>query len=128
MKKAAILSITAFYLLLTTGMFVCIINCAANSLVNQQHAMQMNNSRHKKTMEGKMCSCCKHKPAYIIKENLKPAGYFLVSPFAALINPAALPQFNIAPSLYLSQVWINANAPPSKSGKAIIIQNRSLLI
>ena len=128
MKKAAALCLTAFYLLLTSGMFVCAVHCTTEKLVNKQ-CMQMAGT------PGKCCAdkskgdgCCKKHANFVIKENVKP-GYqirfslplltFLpVKPIGVTFEPAA---FTIAS-------MNNGNDPPGKSGKAISIRFCSLLI
>jgi hypothetical protein len=130
MKKAAILSITAFYLLLTTGMYVCMVHCAAERLVNTP-VMHMAAAMkgHVKDCAGKKdCDCNKKHGNYIIKENIKPAVDIQHVQTAALVNrfEIANPFSNI---LVVDRfVWQQSNAPPGKSGKAIAIKNHSLLI
>lgn len=129
MKKAAALCLTAFYLLLTSGMFVCAVHCTTEKLVNKQ-CMQMAGT------PGKCCAdkskgdgCCKKHANFVIKENVKP-GYqirfslplltFLpVKPIGVTFEPAAF-----TPIASMN----NGNDPPGKSGKAISIRFCSLLI
>ena len=132
MKRAAVLSIAAFYLLLTTGMYVCVLHCTVEYFVSPKIAMHDNcdeaheGKEHKPCKDG--CDCCKKHGSYVIKENIKPAGDFLPLQFAInLDHPVILnfiPEYPAATSL----VWQDSNAPPWKSGKAISIQFRSLQI
>ena len=129
MKKAAALCLTAFYLLLTSGMFVCAVHCTTEKLVNKQ-CMQMAGT------PGKCCAdkskgdgCCKKHGNFVIKENVKP-GYQIrfslplltfepVQPADLIFHPTAF-----APISSLN----NGNDPPGESGKAMSIRFCSLLI
>jgi hypothetical protein len=126
MKKAAILSITAFYLLLTTGMFVCAVHCAAENLIAKP-AMQMVNSNHH-CNDKKDCDCCKKHANYIIKENLKPGLHLQFAQAAVLIPHIQIADFLLNTPVFSNASWEDSNAPPGKSGKEISIQFRSLLI
>ncbi|MDN5286463.1 MAG: hypothetical protein JWR38_2737 [Mucilaginibacter sp.] len=135
MKKAAILSIAAFYLLLTTGMFVCIIHCAGESFFQPKMAMQaMNHNAHhdkqqKHPCKDKDCDCCNKHGNYVIKENIKPALVDVQAPQVAVLPR----QFNYVP-VTVQYPAINVlslqygKAPPGVSGKALSIQLRSLQI
>jgi len=132
MKKAAIFSITAFYLLLTTGMFVCMVHCAAETLLAKQ-GMQMAGSAthgHQKNDcgMGKDCDCCKKHGSYIVKENLKPGNDVQLVHIATLTPHIQIADFRLTVSIHNNLSWANSNAPPGKSGKAISIQYCSLLI
>jgi hypothetical protein len=135
MKRAAILSIAAFYLLLTTGMFVCMVHCTGQSLFHPKTAMQAMNhdehqgNQHKHNAKDKDCDCCKKHGNYVIKENIKPGTVALQSPQMAVV----LREFNYIPlpdqSPALNTFTIrHGKAPPGLSGKAISIQLRSLQI
>lgn len=128
MKKTAILSIAAFYLLLTTGMFVCLIHCAGESVFQPKMAMH-HGKRHQHSAKDKDCDCCNKHGNYVIKENIKPATVDVQIPLVAILprqfsyipvteQYAAL---NVLPLLY-------GKAPPGASGKALSIQLRSLQI
>lgn len=135
MKRAAILSIAAFYLLLTTGMFVCMVHCTGQSLFHPKMAMQAMNhdehqgKQHQHNVKDKDCDCCKKHGNYVIKENIKPGTVALQSPQMAMV----LREFNYIPlpdqSPALNKfVLRHGKAPPGLSGKAISIQLRSLQI
>ena len=134
MKRAAVLSIAAFYLLLTTGMFVCLVHCTGESLMGHKMAMQALNHNashhhHKHSSKSDDCDCCKKHGNYVIKENIKPVGVDALSPAIAIINrpfesiPAAT-HYIVLNTFKLSL----GKAPPGLSGKAIAIQQRSLQI
>jgi hypothetical protein len=133
MKKAAILSIATFYLLLTTGMFVCLIHCAGESFFQPKMAMQgMNPETHHGQQHkhcGKNCDCCNKHGDYVIKENIKPSvldvqiSQVAVLPrqFDYIFVAALYPALNVLSLQY-------GKAPPGLSGKAISIQLHSLQI
>jgi len=131
MKKAAIFSMAAFYLLLTTGMFVCIVHCAAESLVKKPVMAMEHNHDHqpkKHCNNGSGCDCCKQHGAYVVKENLKPGFDYQFSPTAVLIAFAVPEGLFTTKQLLTNYCWADAKAPPGKSGKALSIQLRSLQI
>jgi len=134
MKRAAVLSIAAFYLLLTTGMFVCLVHCTGKSLMGNKMAMQAmshkaSHHHHKHGAKSDDCDCCKKHGNYVIKENIKPAGIDEQLPFLAIVTrsfqsiPAAT-HYIVLNTFKLSL----GKAPPGLSGKAIAIQQRSLQI
>lgn len=133
MKKTAILSMAAFYLLLTTGMFVCIVHCAAE-IMTEKSPMQMghakaNEHQHKKHCTGGGdCGCCKKHGEYVIKENLKPGFDYQFSQIAVLVNYPILTGWGVHKLVVSNYTWTDSKAPPGKSGKALSIQLRSLQI
>ena len=75
MKNIAILLLTSFYLLITTGIFVCAVHCSAEALtakssMKMQHHSCCAKMDHRK--ENKGSGCCKKHGAFLVKENLKP--------------------------------------------------------
>jgi hypothetical protein len=131
MKKAAILSITAFYLLLTTGMFVCIVHCAAETLVKSPDAamsMAAMHHHYKGCASSKDCDCAKKHGSFVIKENIKPGSDLLFAQTAVILPHAELAKFLVSEVATANNVWHYSNAPPWRSGRSIIIQHRSLLI
>jgi hypothetical protein len=130
MKKAAILSITAFYLLLTTGMFVCVVHCAAESLVTKPDMHMAKSMEHhgKDDACKKDSDCCKKHGNYIIKENIKPAIDVQYAQTAILIHHFEIAAFLLNTPAFRNTSWEESNAPPGRSGKTISIQNCSLLI
>jgi hypothetical protein len=128
MKRIAILSLTAFYLLLTTGMFVCTMHCSAESLMTKV-PMQMSSKKTDHCKNDKDCDCCKKHSSFVIKENLKPDftiqfGQQPIStiPTQYLINYRAIETITTATA------QINGKAPPGKTGHFISILFCSLLI
>lgn len=129
MKKVAVFSMAAFYLLLTTGMFVCMVHCAAQSLVKKPAMVMEHRHQPKKhCAHGSDCGCCKQHGEYVVKENLKPGFDYQFSP-TAVLAPYAIPQGLFTPKQQLTNYsWTDIKAPPGKSGKALSIQLRSLQI
>ena len=127
MKKAAALSITAFYLLLTTGMFVCMVHCTANSMVKQP-AMQMTGVVKSNCNSDKDCDCCKKHSAFIVKENLKAITDFQFAQTVAMIATIRVADFKVNSYFVENTSRADSNAPPGRSGKSISILFRSLLI
>jgi hypothetical protein len=130
MKRTAILSLTAFYLLLTSGMFVCAVHCSLAKLVVQPE-MQMAGipSCSKPCCADKQRNCNKKHSNFTIKENVKPGYHIRFNlPLLTLQSvPATSWRPNIALVAYNAS-WLNCKAPPGSSGKVISIQFRSLLI
>jgi hypothetical protein len=132
MKRAAIIGMGAFYLLLTTGMFVCIVHCAAANLFKKP-SMSMANAgadkeNKKHCADGKDCGCCKKHGEYTIKENIKPALDYQFSPVAVLANYTITPGDLLRKAIGNDFAWTERKAPPGKSGKEISIQFCSLQI
>ncbi len=125
MRKTCAISFAAFYLLLTTGMFVCIVHCAGEYLlkpqVNNSHPSEEAKSHneakphsHQKEpcSKDKDCKCCDQHGQYAISENIQTAG----SPFFSALSILTFPtNFN---ELFISQKevkpmdWPKGNAPP----------------
>jgi hypothetical protein len=139
MKKFAIGSIAAFYLLLTTGMFVCIVHCATDYFFHPQIALhedhdddheakEHHHGKEKDCKGDKDCSCCNKHDNFVIKENVKPGLDFNAPKAAILIHPYFfINPITDYPVIRLS-AWQQSNAPPGLSGKSIIIKLRTLLI
>lgn len=132
MKKAAILSLTAFYLLLTAGMFVCIVHCSAE-LLFEKPAMQMGHTsaRHhqkKSCSGGNNCDCCKKHGNYVIKENIRPFSGLEVPQSAAFISYQT--QFLAVEysATITSMTLPESKAPPDISGKSLVIKLHTILI
>jgi len=140
MKKFAIGSIAAFYLLLTTGMFVCIVHCAGNYFFHPQIALhddhdedhEANEEHHhqkEKDCKGdKDCSCCNKHDNFVIKENFKPGLDFHTPEIAILTCHSFFVNLITDYPVIRLSAWQQSNAPPGVSGKSIIIKFRTLLI
>jgi hypothetical protein len=134
MKKAAVLSMAMFYLLLTTGMFVCIVHCAADTLTKPSVMVMSagNNCGHEGMpahhKSSKTPDCCKQHGEYVIKENIKPnVDLQLTGAYAVLtLIPARI--FSTSGKESFIPVWADSNAPPWLSGKSRAILFHSLQI
>ncbi|MEO7212011.1 MAG: hypothetical protein ABIX36_04375 [Mucilaginibacter sp.] len=136
MKKAAVLSIAAFYLLLTTGMFVCIVHCAGEYFLQPKMAMHdddhedhdVHEHNKKKHCGDKDCGCCDKHDNYVIKENIPPVPDFQAPQIAIIaqhqIFLSSLQDYPVVARLS----WHESHAPPDPSGKSIVIKFRSILI
>lgn len=133
MRRAAIISMAAFYLLLTTGMFVCIVHCSAQNLVLAPHmakthaGMAMHGG--KKHCDGnKDCGCCKKHGNYIVKENIKPGFEVQFAQTGGpVVQPVTLYYYPNRPAISTTS-WTEGKAPPGKTGRLISIQYHSLQI
>ena len=131
MKRALILSLTSFYLLLTTGMFVCIVHCAGTRLFNHSKThLADNHSKQpsKDKCNGNDCSCCKKHDNFVIKENIKPHYGFTALDLGPL-NYVQITFSNSFQNKFTNEIsWPECHGPPAKSGKSISIVFRSLQI
>lgn len=133
MKKAAIISITAFYLLFTTGIYICLLHCASEFLLSKP-VMQMSESNSCKRPSKMDCkgdkdhSCCKMQSNDVIKENTEIGSESHFSDILATINPLLPYHFAARPSLIINVCWADYNAPPWQSGKSRTIRFRSIQI
>ena len=131
MKRFLVLSLTSFYLLLTTGMFVCIVHCAGMHLFSHSKTHLANNNNGdpcKNKCNGNDCSCCKKHDNFVIKENIKPAHYihFIVDlPLPTLQHHTYVVLNNCDND---EMQWPDCHGPPAKSGKLISIIFHSLQI
>jgi len=133
MKKAAILCMLAFYLLLTTGMYVCLLHCSSEMLVAKS-AMHMpvadpcqsQDSGHGKT--DKAHSCKKNHGNYVIKENLETKSDIQFAGVWALSTPLLVCQFAVRADVRTSVRRADCGAPPWQSGKSRTIRFRSIQI
>lgn len=76
MKKIGALSFAAFYLMLTTGLFVCLLHCAmASSFTPENTTLHQESKGVSGTMVlDKDCDCCEHHGEYAVKENAKTSA------------------------------------------------------
>ncbi|HEY8927780.1 MAG TPA: hypothetical protein VIM55_01215 [Mucilaginibacter sp.] len=129
MKKAAVLTITAFYLLLTTGMFVCMVHCAAENLLipsTPQMAMAMKDNHD--CCAKKDHNCAQKHGSYILKENLKSSVDVQFSQTAVIIPSFVIADITRPVKAAQNTSWILNNSPPGKSGRDIAILNQTFLI
>lgn len=125
-----------FYLLLSTGMFVCIVHCSAESLIcksdNSMAGIGMSMHCHKKccnhTAGGTDSGCSKQHGTFVIKENLKP-GFELQFLQTGALNNKPITAFNLSSCIKSgNRLFAEGKAPPGKSGKWLSINFHSLQI
>ncbi|MBK0380589.1 hypothetical protein [Mucilaginibacter segetis] len=127
MKKLGALSMAAFYLVLSTGMFVCLVHCAAwgfskQPAMHMAHAMGMHAGKQTKP------DCCKTHGSFQIKQNIKTGFQFDALNIVADL-PVIIPSFLDRHVIRLSYSVLKSDkAPPGKAGKLIALQSHSLLI
>lgn len=152
MRKFGAISLAAFYLLLTTGMFVCLVHCSAEYFFlgsgqqlsvhdddgDDDHATPAGHHEqhkgkehdHKKSCgEGSGCSCCNQHGSYTVKENINQSLNHSVT--GVLIAFYPLPYQLLPPSLEIYQrkvSWLNATGPPRGPDQPLYISYRSFLI
>ncbi|WP_276347963.1 hypothetical protein [Daejeonella sp. JGW-45] len=143
MKKSAAIFMAAFYLLLITGGYACIISCGSNDLMefvtsNDSSNDHSHNGKEKhseakseKHCDGdEDCSCCKKHGNYSVKENIKPDTNFQILELPAI---AINYRFGTFSTIYSFQPtaneWPKNHAPPPPGTSApIFIKLHSLLI
>ncbi len=137
MKKAAILGMAAFYLLLTTGVYGCFLHCTVEYLVTQLGSNQYNspadhdNGDDAKDNDCKSgdCTCCYHHGTYVVNENIRSGidfRAFIVQP--TLIKFSQKHSFSTPEISKTAISWPKSTGPPFLSGQPIYISNRTLLI
>lgn len=139
MKKAAAIGMASFYLLLTTGMFVCLAHCSAEYFFLPRMAMHDTHGCDKQKTEttanhndkkcnDKDCGCCKKHGSFVVKENLKTDTGSQYAPVALSAYRPLFAYYLNEPPVVIETNFVYGKAPPGKSGKCISIQFRSLQI
>jgi hypothetical protein len=141
MRKTCAISFAAFYLLLTTGMFVCIVHCAGEYLLKpkvsvnhhseeaKSHDQATPHSRQKEPCsKDKDCKCCDQHGQYAISENIQSSGSPLFSAIAILTFSTDSKDFFIFHKEVKSMDWPKGNAPPGILKIPLYISYRTLLI
>lgn len=143
MKKQAAIFMAAFYLLLTTGMYVCVVSCGSSHLreflaanvssVSHSHDEKQNHCQDesKKDCDGNEdCSCCKKHGDYIVKENIKPDSTFQLLEIPVVAERTRYLVFcDDYSSVTTTNEWPKIHAPPPPGISApIFIKLHSLLI
>ena len=132
MKRTAILLLTAFYLLLTSGMFVCVVHCSVEKLAFKPE-MQMAGSPSctKPCCADKQRNCSKKHGSFTIKENVKPGHQLRFTLPLLTLQPAPFSREFRLHQVIPDQTacFENCNAPSGLySGRSISIKYHSLLI
>lgn len=141
LKNAAIVSIAALYLLIATGMFVCIVHCAGDFLLDEaQIAHQDQDKIHEVEEKGTHdekekdctgdsdCSCCNQHGNYIVSENIKVNFDVKIPAVPELLSHSDYQIDIYYKYVSLENPWPETHDPPGISGKDISIKFRSLLI
>lgn len=124
MKRTWAISFAAFYLLLSTGMYVCILHCAGEYFFKPEEIVVNNNSdnshnkvrpaEHEPCSKDKNCKCCKEHGEYNITENVQTGGSLWFSQIAILNIPLAFDDLLVLHGEVKSIDWPQSNAPPGK--------------
>ncbi|SHG63661.1 hypothetical protein [Pedobacter caeni] len=152
MKKIGALSFATFYLMLTTGLFVCMLHCSGQSLFvpEKAHAAaakdtsaahertaQQKTASHQKTAthpkscaKDKDCNCCDEHGEYVIKENIKRGTLeeLTVPSIVLAVKPSFFPDLLISENLISAGKWCLDFSPPPNVKTPLYISNRVLLI
>ncbi|MEJ5962959.1 hypothetical protein [Pedobacter immunditicola] len=138
MKRTWAISFAAFYLLLSTGMYVCILHCAGEYFFKPVEIVATNNSdnsnkvrpaEHEPCSKDKNCECCKEHGEYNITENVQTGGSLWFSQIAIVNIPLAFNDLLVQYSEVKSTNWPQANAPPPGKQKIpLYISNCTILI
>lgn len=141
MKKAAV-CMAAFYLLLITGMYACIVSCgsghikdflasnfySSNHKIEQEVHCAAESEKHCDGEEG--CPCCEKHGKYTVKENIKPDSTFELLQIPALaVSYGHSISYNTFSVERTVNTWPNSHAPPPPGiSPPIYIKILSLLI
>ena len=149
MRKINAISMAAFYLLLTTGVFACLLHCtemylfqskvAAESHHNETkdnghgdkgHAKNGKESKDDDCGAGKDCDCCvKDHGLYLVKENLKDNFRLQIACLTVGVVPA--PYFILPERKSIERemhTWPHTTGPPQLNYPPLYLFNKSLLI
>ncbi|CAM4205526.1 MULTISPECIES: hypothetical protein [Pedobacter] len=140
MRKAYAISFAVFYLLLTTGMFVCIVHCAGEYLLEPQASNNHHNKaksheeakphthKEKPCSKEKDCECCDQHGQYAISENIQNSSSPFFTAFAILTYPTGFKDLFIFRKEKKSMDWPKGNAPPGLLKTPLYISNCTFLI
>ncbi|WP_295800573.1 hypothetical protein [Mucilaginibacter sp.] len=140
MRRLCVFSLTAFYLLLTTGTYSCLLHCTTEfvfsklGIIVQSHETAEDDA-HKGDSDkddekcGDDCSCCYHHGTYVVNENFSGSPEFQFSIVHLAILEPAPAQFAPIPTIIGNSIrWPGATGPPFVFSQPIYISNHSLLI
>jgi hypothetical protein len=152
MRKIGAVSFAAFYLLLTTGVYVCLLHCTAErflgtsvvmvdndddhdenheitALLTQGHQNASAHHHEKKPCKGGDCDCCNKHGSYAIKENINVSTDFSLMAITVLVSvPNYYPDQLLTGFQIEADNWPYPNGPPLFYQLPHYIFNRSLLI
>lgn len=140
MKRKAAIGFAAFYLLLSSGIYVCMVSCGSTwviDLVTVLHSSLHNPGQHataypetnRDCKGGEDCPCCKKHGNYTVTENIKPLAddqLHSLTFLKAIINYS---DFKLRHQHVLDKIVLaKTNALPPGDAIPIFISIRSLLI
>ena len=132
MKKIGALSFAAFYLMLTTGLFVCLLHCAmASSFSPESTAAHQEPEVVSGTVVlDKDCDCCEHHGEYAVKENAKTsatAGLKTRSVWSAVSQQVYAYLIRTESAANIGR-WTAHTSSPAFKKTPIYLSNRVLII
>lgn len=148
MKKFSAVSFAAFYLLLTTGLYVCILHCTADYFLgahDKQVVRHVEKSDHHQEKSGHHdeksgetekkecgkdadCSCCNTHGQYAVKENVPASPKIHVAIAIISLDYGKVSSSLVSPVGITAITWPHGNAPPFSLKEPLYISHRSLLI
>jgi len=134
MKKNWAISFATFYLLLSTGLYVCILHCAGENLFKPKErevyskAGKSHEDEKAPCSKDKDCKCCSKHGQYVISENVKTTSSLLFAEVAVLNVQNSFNELFISQVEVNSVSWPKGNAPPGRQKIPLYISNRTLLI
>jgi hypothetical protein len=131
MKKAAIIGTAAFYLFLTTGMFVCTVHCLAGHFLSVRESSRTEScmSHHTAGKKEKPGDCCSGHDIYVVKENINPSFVTKVPEnLFVSISPSYYNIHFLIQDPVLNSTLQNSHSPPDIYSPPIFIKIHTLLI
>lgn len=136
MKKVSAIGFAAFYLLLTTGLYVCILHCTTDYLLGtygkEINAHSEKSGKHEEKKKDcdkdENCSCCNEHGQYAVKENILISSKIYATAINIAIFHADIPGRLGSYKEVTAITWPHGNAPPSVLKQPLYISYRSLLI
>lgn len=141
MKKIGALSFAAFYLMLTTGMFVCMLHCSGQSLFvpekthcsaakKETGLYKKSAADHKSCGASKAADCCDGHGEYVIKENIKRtiADELKVPAMLLAVSLSSFPDLLVPDLLTGREKWNPDTGHPPDRKTPLYLSNRVLLI
>ncbi|MEO6852222.1 hypothetical protein [Mucilaginibacter sp. UYCu711] len=139
MKKICAFCLTAFYLLLASGGYECVLHCTAEYLFTDKIEVfvskdtDTNNKKGEATEDddkcGADCTCCYHHGTYVVRENINAVVGFQLSAIHISLVPFVADKVYFIPQIVNNSIsWPRATGPPFISGTAIYLANQTFLI
>lgn len=134
MRKVGAIGFAAFYLLLSTGMFVCILHCSGTYLFKEKLTSSIDREQTHRHSEAhcnkeKDCDCCDEHGEYVVKENIpttKPTIDGFV-PFCLVAYQYRF-QFKLSVVKAESHTSRQNTGPPVLKKQPVYIINQTFLI